>query len=280
MFKSLPLGAVVFVWIVSAIPNAIAYIPPANYIVKTWVNKHRGVKSVRIWSVITAFENNQPTPFHFKETASFSFETLTFRSVATDDHDKKLYQIEKGFSALSLASKLLLAASEEDLFVQLKARAILPFYEGQMNGASPALKRLGAKIAWVLGGSEVSRSNQSLANQSQANQSFEPQLWFEKDAFFPIRLLLINSSEQGFDDFRFENFKYTREMPYPQRITVIKRKNETLLTVQLTEIQINGEGSGSRQTHSLPVDGSLTSSGDSSASRLKDLIRTYYDLVR
>src|SRR5690242_997692 len=124
--------AILFLGNVSGNSVAYAYIPPSQFIVKSWVNKHAGIKTVKIRNIVTAFSGDKPTDVHFKETTLFNAETLMFRSWVSDESDRKLYSVEKSLINFSPLSKVLLLSDSREVIRELRERGIPIRFEDEL----------------------------------------------------------------------------------------------------------------------------------------------------
>jgi hypothetical protein len=263
----------VFGWILCWSPRVQAYIPPSQFIVKTWANKHGGVKSIRIKNTVNAYDGNKATDVHFKELSIYFPEIQVLRSWALDDSDRKLYFTEKKLDRLSLVGKLLLSRDLQEVVTSLKEKGIpirteqelLAFRteSDRMKAEILSLARWNGNIVWAIGSSS---SEKELRN---------PQIWFEKDSFLPLRMFYPKSGSDGSLDVQFEGYKYSREFPYPKKVNVLAR-GEMLLSSQLIEVltdsdKHHGGGSG--------VSG-FTELGHSASSKVRQLISLYYEQLR
>src|SRR5687768_15103664 len=84
------------------VQSSHAYVVPSQYLIKKWADKHSGVKSIRVRSLITAYENNKPTDIHFKDTTVFLSDGSNVKAWASDDMEKKLFASDLSLRAISL----------------------------------------------------------------------------------------------------------------------------------------------------------------------------------
>jgi hypothetical protein len=263
----------VFGWIFCWSPLVQAYIPPSQYIVKTWTNKHAGVKSIRIKNTVNAYDGNKATDVHFKDLSIYFPETQVLRSWALDDSDRKLYFTEKKLDRLSIVGKLLLSKDFHEVVSSLKEKGIpvrteqelLAFRteSDRMKAEILSLARWNGNIIWTIGSS------------SSEKEAKTPQIWFEKDSFLPLRMFYSKSGSDVAMDVQFEGYKFAREFPYPKKVNVLTR-GEMLLSSQLIEVATDsdrhhGGGNG--------VSG-FTELGHSASSKVRQLISLYYEQLR
>lgn len=248
--------------------SAWAGVPPSQFILKTWANKHAGVKSIRIKSIVTAVEGDKLSETHFKETLVYFPEIQTFRSWASDDQDKKLFVLEKKVKDSSVLNLMLLTSNSAELMRVLKDRGIpiqmeeellkLKTEEERRKSEVTSLDRWNGGIAWVIG-------------KASKGSSSDPQLWFAKDLFLPWRLALSSQ------EFRFEDYRFFRDFPYPVW-THIYEKGERVISSQLVDGAVNADSPTSKSHPSPGKD--LTEAGESAPSSVRTLIRQYYELAR
>src|SRR5689334_13771446 len=106
--------------------SVFAYIPPSQYILRTWLNKHNGIRSIKVKTTVTAPENDKPTGVHFKENTLYIADKMTLRSWATDDQDKKLYAVQRDLTSTSPVAKIFFSTDWQDVIRTLKTKKI-PF---------------------------------------------------------------------------------------------------------------------------------------------------------
>jgi hypothetical protein len=254
--------------------QAQAYVPPSEYIVKNWVKKHSGAKQLKVLSTITAYSSDKPTPIHFKSITLYREDTKIIRSWATDDHDQLLYGLEHEASSASSPAKLLLTADLNEVLKTLQEVGVplktetellnLRTEKQRRDAEEVSLVRWNNSIVWVLGN----------ANSRQEPES--PQLWFEKDLFLPVRYFFRAASGSELYELRFDNYKFTREFPYPRGITLSKKTGGIVLAEDMGEIALNRDVSNQTKFFST----GFTDVGNSTSHELKTLIQTYYDLMR
>lgn len=259
--------------------KAYAYIPPSQFIVKTWVKKHSDSKALKIRSTITALEDGKPGHLSFRETAIYNFEALTMKSLATDQNDQILYSTEKNLRSLSPASKLLISTNSQEVTEALKEKGILirtpeellqlRTETAKLKSENESMRRWNRSFAWVIG---------SAADSIETQGRLNPQVWFEKDTFLPLRLVYSASGESERLDFQFEDFHYFRDFPYPRNYRVSKKGKEMGLQAQV--IDLTPVPGGTKHSGSATKQVGFTAAGESASGALKDLIQFYYDFVR
>ncbi len=287
------------VWMIAlGSSSAFAYIPPSSFLVKSWVKKHAPIKTLKVRTLVTAYENNKPTEVHFKETFLIDFDKDIFLSWVSDDTDKRLYSIEKSLKDLPTAAKMVLSSNSSEVIASLVKSGISVQTE-ESNSVAQSAERLQTQtennqvkntqtennqtenkmmarwnggVAWVVG------------SQGPKDQ-ISPQLWMQKDTFLPLRIIYTNPTElEQVYDFQFENFHFFREFPYPRVIKVLKtpktpktleKTSEVIFSSQLIDFNVNPA-----HLLSTPIHPGYTEAGNSIASAVRDSIRIYYDIMR
>jgi len=105
------------------------------------------------------------------------------------------------------------------------------------------------------------------------------QVWIEKDTFTPIRIIAPARTDTQLFDFQMENFKYFDEFSYPRVATLYEvGKKPPVLRAELVDLILDLNPAAAE----LPKDRveGFTPAGDSAPSQIRDLIETYYRLVR
>ncbi len=251
-----------------------AYIPPSQFIVKGWVSKHSGMKLLKLRSNVTAFESDKPTAVHFKAITIYSNDGQKLKSWATDDLDRVLYSTERDLSSMSPLSRLLFLSDYREAIKSLQASEIPVRSEAELlkrrtelerrESEQQSLVRWNNSVAWVLGS----------ANSKQEPES--PQLWFEKDLFLPVRFLYRPSTGGELYDIRLDNYKFTREFPYPRGISIRRKGTGTVLSEQTVELTLNADVQPSKKA----LGAGFTELGQGSPVELRNLIQNYYDIIR
>jgi hypothetical protein len=253
---------------------AWAYVPPSQYIVKSMTTRRMGLKVVRIRSQVVALDGDKPTDVHFKATTVYSAQTQTLRSWATDSADKELYRIERKAPQFLPADALLFELNPQQVAKNLKDRGIpikteeelllLKDEEERRAAETERLVRWKGQLAWVIG-------------PTDPKDKTSPQLWVEKDSFFPARL--IADIRDTFADIRFEGFRLYRELPYPRTIYLARKDDTLVLRDDLVEINVNPSPKELKFPVATGPDG-FTDEGNAAPGKLRELIRQYYELVR
>jgi hypothetical protein len=246
--------------------TSLAYIPPSQFVIKTWVHKHQGSKNLRLKTLVTAIENDKPTGVGFRETLWIHSDNLSFKGIASDDQDRKLFRFERTGGNASLISRLLLSRDVHDVTHQLRGVGIPIRTEDELlrlkteadrrKAESQSLMRWNSGFSWVIGQPEDSQG----------------QLWIEKDTFLPVKLVYTGAKDGARYELRFENYRFFRDFPYP-RVTQLYRNGTWIFSSQLVDLSIEPESVASRGT-------GLTDMGRSAPSGVKDLMQVYYDVFR
>ena len=293
---------VLSLWITLLSIPSYAYIPPSNFIVKSWVKTRKGLKPIRIRNLVTAYSNNKPETTSFKEVLYFNPTAMTLVSSALssasspsspnypnykDETGNRLYSVSKSISSAALASVLMLSPDEQAVVSSLLERGIpirKEFIPVLPTGSSPeampaaeneveALTRIDRqvnKVAWIIG-------------TTDPKDEVRPQIWFEKDTFYPLKLKLLGFAETSQDsskvyDVTFENYQSIHRLPIPRLIKVLDKNGSVLLTSELIDMTSTFKpeahlSQGIEKGHFTPM-------GESASSSMKDLIQIYYDAIR
>jgi hypothetical protein len=254
--------------------QAFAYIPPSQYIVKNWTNKHSGMKALKLRTLVTGYSSEKPTQTRFNVVTLYSGDTRKLKSWATDDVDKVLYSAERDLASMSPLSKLLFISDFREMTKSLRAIDVPIQTETELlklrteaerrDSEQESLARLNGSVSWVLG----------LVDSKQEPDS--AQLWFEKDSFLPIRFLYRAATVGDLYDIRLENYKFTREFPYPRTVSLRKKGTGTVLSEQMLDLALNADVHPVKK----PLDTGFTELGQASTRELRNLIQNYYDIIR
>jgi hypothetical protein len=256
-----------------SVQSAWAYIPPSGFILKTWVNRHSSVKLVRVRNTVTAFKDGKPTDVHFKETSFFGPGLASFKSLAQDDSGKKLFVLDKSAPNASVVTKLLLGTDLGDLGRSLKEKGIpikledellvMLSEEERIKSEVESMGRWKNGLAWVIGQ--------------------EAQIWFQKDSFQPLRLMVRSEPLDEMIEVQMEDFG--GNFSYPRLITLLRKKSgEILLRSQLVDISNVPENVIPMSLFSKQPDvmtsPDLEVGTQGSSERVMELVKTYYNVLR
>jgi hypothetical protein len=252
-------------------PAAWAYVPPSQFLVKTLVTKHGGIKGVRIRSIVSGMDGEKASGAVFKETTWFDSAKRLLRSWATDEADHKLYVIERPADALTAADQLLLDSDPRAVMTMLKTHGVpvkseeellaLPTEEDRRSAETLALARFNGGVDWVIG----------------RRGKPEPQLWLEKDTFLPTRFLM-SETDGSLEELQFGSYRFYREFPFPRSITVLGKTGAPVLRDELTDLTVSPAKLEAELK--TPVQAGWTDAGNSAPAALRDLIRSYYEQLR
>jgi hypothetical protein len=253
---------------------AHAYVPPSHFLVKTLAAKKAGAKAVRYRTVVQALEGGHPSGPRFRQLTVYDFGTHVLRSTAQDDQGHDLYVIERRLGmagSAPLADYLIFENQAALVELQLKSVGIpirteedlasLPDEEARVKAERTFLSRWKSDVAWVVG----------------ERGKPDAQLWLEKDAFLPLRLAARRDGEEY--ELRFDGFRFTREVPFPRAVTLLKGVAESArpaLREELTEVNLVSSAPELR-TAATP---GFTEAGNSADSAVRDLIQAYYQYLR
>ena len=289
-FKSKLLGIVFTLTLVSGVCHA--YIPPSSFIVKNWVKSRKGMKTIRIRTQVTKYSDMEPTSVTFKETLYFNPATQAFESTAFDLGNQSLYSVTRKLDTAQLPSQVLLGSEVSPMSDALNEREIPirkpKVYVPDPNpSASPipspsgepvaeefpeieSIARIGKKVnpvAWVIGTTDP------------LLETTKPQIWFEKDKFYPLKVIFQTHKDGELRQVEFEDFHIIGRLPFPRTTKVFDKSGKLLFVSQLTDI-LAAPREGSRLGNNASKAERFTPSGESSSSELRELIQLYYDVVR
>lgn len=251
-------------------PEARAYLPPSQFLVKTIANKRVAPKGVRAKTVVTSIEADQPTSTHFKVTTVAHADRGVLRSFVFDDAGQQLYAHERKMGASTgdltlgeISTEVLFDSNTERLISVLRAAGIPVLREADAQAEqSPAetmfLARWKKTVAWVIG----------------PRKDFKAQLWIEKDTFLPIRLVWDGSNPR---ELQFEGFRFTSEFPFPRAIAFVQDGN-LRFREELTEVSVNPVAD--IKAFAQPITPGFTEAGNNAPDAVKELIRRYFEVLR
>ncbi|MBL7714538.1 MAG: hypothetical protein JNL01_03655 [Bdellovibrionales bacterium] len=268
--------------------SAFAYVPPSQYILKSWVKSRNSVGVFRVRSNVIAYDNGKPTESTFRQLTVFDPKTKSLRARAYDLSGRELYSVERRIPDAVSATN----GGGDHLPV---VGALL--FDRDLDGVSAILRSGGIPIRTEAELVQMKDENERRASEVQSFARYRgavawvigpgvsdlvwPQLWFEKDGFLPIRL--IQKSEEGTVDVKFEAFRFSGPVGFPGVVSVgtaSKAKEEDPRLIwfkeEVTEFTTAGDpkelkGSGSA---------GFTSEGNQVEGRLKDAIRRYFSVLR
>jgi hypothetical protein len=234
--------------------------------------KHGVSRSLRIQTIVTELDHDQPTDLHFKDTTWIHPSALTVECLGSDDQARPLYWSEKRSEGLSVVAHLLLGSlvgtNVQKLSQLLKALGVPIVTDAEAMQLKTEVERRNLEVE------SLTRWNGSLAWE------IGKQLWFEKDSFIPLRMLYSTASDGQEYDFRFEGTRLVHDFYYP-KTTKLYRKNAVGLMSQLVEISIDPEGPKLKVSHLFSAaTAPFSSVGDSASSSLKRLMQLYYGTLR
>lgn len=248
---------------------AWAYVPPSEFLVKSMIAKHGGIKGLRIKSVVTAYEEGKPESTHFKLHMVFDPKLQSIRCWALNDQDQPLFTIERKENEYPLAARLLLSTQAPGVVKVLKDEKIpikteeelfiLPDENERRSAEISSFRRWKNTMAWVIG------------NNSTLKDSGLPQLWIEKDSFLPLRIVTQR-------EIHYEGFRFMYGYPWPQTISLMESvgKEHPALREELSEMHVATMAAEFKH----PIKPGFTDAGNAISGSLKRLIETYFQLIR
>ena len=259
-----------------------AYIPPSEFILNNWTNKHVvNSRAVKLKNIVTAYDQNKLTELHFKETVIYYPATGSLTSLITDDADQKLYSTEKTIESLPPITKVLLSGDlpkvTESLVkvgIPIKSKEellALPTEAERILAESELLTRVNGQLtslAWVI------------STPKPDDTGPVPQIWFEKDTFFPLKLSYLENRDQTFYEFQIEDFRSFRDFIFPKTYRV-KKGDNVLFASQLQDLWIAAPDTlGVKAFHSQNSENGFSDLGQASPASLKEFILRYYGITR
>lgn len=280
-------------WLLSLLGLALssythAYIPPSQYLLKSWVKKRgvptRGKKPIRMTSLVEELDAedspSSPSPRltgnSFKDVTWVFSEAGKSKSIALEGQEKRFLSMDKPKSQNDLIPGLLFSGSFDEIANQLKANGTPILTDSDLlklrsestrrQAEKTSLKRLNGHVAYVVG------------------QNF----WMEKDTFFPLKLSFDPASTgsakgnrlthfPGSWDAEFSHYSNSGEFYYPKSIRVLK-DGKPLFRVTVTEVVPDSESFHWSQISKTSPN--TLESWEPASSALKELILSYYELLR
>ncbi len=264
---------------------AFAYVPPSEYILKQLAKKRAGTVSIRTRSIVAAVEGTQPTAIRYRLMSQLDVPSRKIRVRAYDEAGKELYATSREIPSdpgIALdASRLLVGTAFElladprgDVVVSTLIGQSIPVHteaelmklsteEERRAAEQTSLGRMGSEVVWMLGPAKKA--------------AFQPQVWIEKETFLPLRL--ITHADEGRMDFRFQNYKFTREFPFPRVIEVRQADaaNRILFQEMVQDFWVNPEGN--EMSRGFAGEG-FTEAGNQAATTIRELILSSIRILR
>jgi hypothetical protein len=272
--------------------TALAYIPPAGFLIKNMASKRSGLKTLKISSTVSGYDSGKPSGIHFKTISFYSNINQTWRSAAYDDAGTELFAIEKKAQEIPLSWSVLFEASSREMVKNLERAEIVvnepreekpaekpssrkspePLPSGTVKLSHSAaddpipentfLKRWNGAVAWVIGKPTAS------------------QFWVEKDSFLPVRLIVKDQ------DIQYSHYRYSQDLPFPRVISLSvtstgAKPGDMQFEEAIGDSSVNTAGNervlnmGSFGKDATP-EGFFTDAGNSAPGALKDLLKKYY----
>jgi hypothetical protein len=253
--------------------SAWAYIPPASFILHEVAKKHLSYSTIRVRTHVIGLDGNgNPNGVRLREITFANAKDGTLRSWITDDSGKVLYSSERVSNVGPKSAKtpvvaevlfdtnsVRMASVLKSVGIQIPVGKDANATEENTGGDKMSLHRWNHSVAWVLGKAA--------------------QLWIEKDTFIPVRVIAPARGDSQLYDFQMENFKYYDEYAYPRLGTLYEvGKKAPILKAELIDVILDPNTSAAE----LPKERAegFTEAGQSAPSQVRDLIETYYRLVR
>lgn len=270
--------------------QALAYLPPSDFIIRTLAKKHKGFHRIAVVSTVTGMDKGQPDALHFRAHTVYLPSTGFLKSWATDDQGIPLYEVQARAPHLPLLVSLLFEANGGQVESHLKDGGIpivtetdlsaIPTDQARQGFEKTMLSRWNSTLAWVIGA------------DGPKTRGTTPELWIEKDTFLPLRLLAdlqpnqtpqpatptIANPSSTLDDIHLDNYGYFREFPYPRQITFFRAGNsQPEYRDDVNDVQVDNGFDASRLRIN---ENGFTESGNSVPGPLHEMIQSYYTAIR
>lgn len=253
-----------------SLPVTWAYVPPAAFIVKTFVSKHNTGKGVLIRSNLKIEDLPSLKILHL-----YHADHGILRSTLLDEGGQVIYRHQKALTITPVSfdvpvdaiGALLLDSRSRQVIQFLKRKKLLAAEEVKPSeGTAPFLARWNKTIAWVL---------RPLPDRSQV-----PQLWIEKDTFLPLRW-------KGQQEIEFQNYRPYKDFFYPRVISGFTgssalEEKKIFFKEEVTDLRVNPPELAEFDKPSARIEshGEFTSSAESLSSSARSAIQRYFDEVQ
>jgi len=250
------LSATVLLSLILSIP-VYAYIPPSEFILKSWVGKHAGIKDIKIRSHLTVYDNSVPMEPGLQVVTIFQSRTGDMDVTVLGPSNQKVMAYSQ--NKVAPVGRLLFDPDFTRVARALKGLEIplilkMDLTQGETPEEKTTLARGKSGISWVM---------------AESQEMTAPQLWVEKDVFTPQRLIFKNGSNVRRVD--FDSVRYFREFPILRNIQVKDAEEKLILKEEVIEVQFSDSGFGRVSTS-----GTL----DSIPGKVETALREYDELLR
>jgi len=274
--------------------SAIAYIPPSEFVVKNMTAKRAGPKMLKVRSSVRDLESKKNlltlsyfsletgrVVTHFFSPAGGVTPSIAANLSAKDAIYTYTSSIQKsedsapGIIPIALYSQDFQRVSENLIAAGVPIRSteyLLTLQDEQARLASEvtSLKRWLGRPHWIYGGA---------THPAMGGGKPQSELWIEKDRFIMTRLM-NPETRPGFE-FRFESYQYSKDFPYPRKLSVVDQSRDAEV---MTEEVLEFISLAAIEPSVLQARGKSTYSEDDLAgvqdSDLKRLIQTYCSFMR
>ena len=264
-----------------------AYVPPSQFIVKGVVAKKNGVKGIRVRSLVTAYDSEQPTNVRVKVTTLYEPEKNLIRSVAFDEiSNAQLYVHErrtdtgdknKEGQPVQAAIAALFDGKVERVTRTLLAQGLPIRTEQELLALKDEEARRAAELVRV--DRRVEGRKRTIAWVIGAKDS-KFQFWVEKDTFLPLNLWW--EPENG-RQILMENYRTFGELPFPRTVTLLEKK-KVVFRDELIDLLVNpmtlAEFKAIKAANAAPLAVGFTEAGNKAPSAIRDLIQLYFETLR
>jgi hypothetical protein len=273
-----------------ATETALAYIPPASFLIKNMASKRSGLKTLKISSTVAGYDAGKPDGVHFKTVTFYSTINQSWKSAAYDDAGTELFAIEKKTQEIPLSWSVLFEAGPRELSKALE-RAEVSVYETREEKAAEKRKESPEPVA-----SGTVRLSHSAADEPAPDNTFlkrwngasawvigkptSSQFWIEKDSFLPVRLIVKDQ------DVQYSHYRYSQDLPFPRVISLSSisaggKPGEMQFEETLNDSSVNSSANEKilnmgTLAKDATAEGFFTDAGNAASGAVKDLIKKYY----
>lgn len=220
---------------------AFAYLPPSGFVLKQWFNKKAGLKNVKLKSELKLGAIDSENRLKVTTWLDYSSAELLVRitdasGVEVGTYDRKWTLPDQAFPP---AAQLLFSNQLDSSIQELKRLGFAVVSEGELLMLGTEDERIKSEqVNQKMGRMKATAWVYAKADRDKKG----PELWFEKDTYYPMRVLYSPSgndvsSAQDLIDIKLENYRYFKDFSYPRTVHV-----ENVFREELTDISINVDG--------------------------------------
>lgn len=216
---------------------AEAFVPPSYEVIHQIVKKNNALESSRFMHKVTFYNSSGEILKSFREDFYFNQEQALIRIQNENGHwvASKVQNFQKNYSPLydllfsnkgakafsHLRALGLALRSEEENYQQSMEQFRESIFTPEMN---LFFKRYGSHIVEVIRDSRWEEG--------------DPELWVEKDSYFPLKLVLPSEPDGQMYEYRMEHFQPYETFFYP-RLTHVLKDGNLWVTMETKEIKLS-----------------------------------------